>query len=147
MLKSSLLALVAVAAGISIVIQQALNANLKTVLNSAVWSGFTSYVVGVLCMTMLLVAFRDPVPATIAARVPWWAWSGGFFGAFFIFMAILLIPQLGAATFMALIIAGQMIGSVIFDHFGLLGLAQRSVDAPRLIGVALLIAGVLLIRR
>jgi len=37
-----------------------------------------------------------------------------------------------------------MITSLAFDNYGLLGLAQRSVDAPRLIGVALLVAGVVL---
>ena len=44
-------------------------------------------------------------------------------------------------------ITGQMLASVAFDHFGWLGLAQRPVDVPRLIGVALLIGGVVLIRR
>jgi transporter family-2 protein len=57
------------------------------------------------------------------------------------------VPQLGAATFIALLIAGQMIASVTFDHFGWLGLAQRPIDLPRLAGVALLIGGVILIRR
>lgn len=60
---------------------------------------------------------------------------------------ILLVPKIGAATFIALLVAGQMLASVAFDHFGLLGLTQRPVDLPRLIGVALLIGGVLLIRR
>jgi transporter family-2 protein len=40
-----------------------------------------------------------------------------------------------------------MLASIVFDQFGLLGLAQRSVDLPRLIGVGLLIGGVVLIRR
>lgn len=138
----------AFAAGISIVIQQALNANLRTALSSAVWSGFASYFVGLLCMVLLAVALRDPVPsATVASRIPWWAWSGGLFGAIFIGLAIYLIPILGAATFISLLIAGQMLTSVTFDHFGWLGLEQRSVDLPRLIGAALLIAGVVLIRR
>ncbi len=57
------------------------------------------------------------------------------------------MPQIGAATFSALLITGQMLASVAFDHFGWLGLAQRSVDLPRLIGAGLLIAGVVLIRR
>ena len=69
------------------------------------------------------------------------------FGAIFIGLAIFLVPQLGAATFIALLVAGQMLGSVAFDHFGWLGLAQRSVDLTRLLGVALLIGGVVLIRR
>jgi transporter family-2 protein len=140
--------LLAVAAGVSIVVQQVLNSNLRTSLNSAAWSGFMSYFVGVVCMALLALALRDPLPsASVAARIPWWAWSGGLFGAIFIGLAILLVPQLGAATFIALLVTGQMLASVTFDHFGWLGLAQRPIDVPRLIGVALLIGGVILIRR
>lgn len=140
--------MLAVAAGISIVIQQALNANLRTELNSTVWSGFVSYLVGVVCMALLAVALREPLPSMGAmARIPWWAWSGGLFGAVFIGLGIVLVPQLGAATFIALLIAGQMLASVTFDHFGWLGLAQRPIDLSRVIGVILLIAGVVLIRR
>lgn len=135
-------------AGISIVIQQALNANLRTALDSAVWSGFTSYLVGLLCMAALVIALREPIPSAGAmSRIPWWAWSGGMFGAIFIAFAIYLVPVLGAATFISLLIAGQMIASITFDHFGWLGLAQRTIDLPRLIGAGLLIAGVVLIRR
>ena len=140
--------LLAVSAGLAIVIQQVLNANLRTALNSAVWSGVTSYLVGLVCMVALALALREPlVSAGTIARVPWWAWSGGMFGAIFIALAILLIPHLGAATFIALLISGQMLASVAFDHFGWLGLAQRPIDLPRLLGVALLIGGVVLIRR
>ena len=140
--------LLAIAAGVSIVVQQVLNSNLRAALNSAAWSGFMSYFVGVVCMALLALALRDPLPsAGVAARIPWWAWSGGLFGATFIGLAILLVPQLGAATFIALLVTGQMLASVAFDHFGWLGLAQRPIDVPRLIGVALLIGGVVLIRR
>ena len=137
----------AILAGASIVVQQVLNANLRVALNSAAWSGFMSYFVGVTCMALLALALRDPVPsASIVARIPWWGWSGGLFGAIFIGLAIFLVPKLGAATFIALLVAGQMFASVTFDHFGWLGLAQRSIDLPRLIGVAFLIGGVILIR-
>jgi bacterial/archaeal transporter family-2 protein len=134
--------LLAVAAGASIVVQQVLNSNLRAALNSAAWSGFMSYFVGVICMALLALALRDPTPsAGVAARIPWWAWSGGLVGAIFIGLAILHVPYLGAATFIALLVTGQMLASVAFDHFGWLGLAQRPVDVPRLIG------GVILIRR
>jgi transporter family-2 protein len=77
-----LLGLLAVASGVSIVIQQALNTNLRTALNSAVWAGFMSYAVGLICMTLLVLSLRDPFPfASTAARLPWWAWTGGLFGA------------------------------------------------------------------
>ena len=138
----------AVAAGVSVVVQQVLNANLGAALNSAAWSGFTSYLLGLVCMVVLAAVLQDPVPSlAIATRVSWWAWSGGIFGAVFVGLAIFLVPQIGAATFLALLVSGQMLASVAFDHFGWLGLVQRTLDLPRLIGVGLLIAGVVLIRR
>ena len=147
MLKLAFPMIMAAAAGISLVVQQALNANLRTALGSAAWSGFMSYFIGVVCMAALALLLRDPVPsAAIAARIPWFAWSGGLFGAIFIGLGIFLVPQLGAATFFALLIAGQMLGSVAFDHFGLLGVPVHPISAVRIAGAALLVGGVILIR-
>jgi transporter family-2 protein len=58
----------------------------------------------------------------------------------------LLIPRLGAAIVIGLIVAGQMIGSLVFDHFGLLGVPVHSMSVSRLLGAMLLILGVVLIR-
>src|SRR5277367_762137 len=116
----------------SVVVQQILNANLRAQLNSAIWSGFTSYLVGVLCMMALAVVLQEPIPsAGVMARIPWWAWSGGIFGAVFIAISILVAQQLGAATLIALLVTGQMTAAIILDHFGWIGLAQRPIDLPR----------------
>jgi transporter family-2 protein len=148
MLNAAFSIVLTIVAGVSVVVQQALNANLRNAIGSAAWSGLISYAVGLACMVLLTLALRDPLPpAAVAARIPWWAWSGGLFGAIFIALAILLIPQLGAATFIALLVAGQMLASITLDHYGWLGLEQRSIDLPRLIGAGLLVAGVVLIRR
>jgi bacterial/archaeal transporter family-2 protein len=61
-------------------------------------------------------------------------------------VSILLLPHLGAATVVALLVTGQMLGSLVFDHYGLFGLTQQPFDLFRLTGAALLIAGVVLIR-
>ncbi len=140
-------ALLAIGAGVSVLIQQVLNANLRTELSSAAWSGFISYMLGMICMGVLALALRDPLPTGVIARVPWWAWSGGIFGAVFIGLSIVLIPQLGAAHFIALLVTGQMIAAVVFDHYGWLGIPERQIDILRIIGAALLIGGVVLIRR
>lgn len=148
MIKTVLPAALALLAGMSVVVQQILNANLRVQINSAVWSGFASYVLGVFCMAVLAIALREPLPsAGVMARVPWWAWSGGLFGAIFIGISILVAQRLGAAALIALLVAGQMTAAIALDHFGWLGLTQRPIDLPRLIGVALLVAGVVLIRR
>ena len=53
MLSALLPAFLAIAAGVSIVIQQALNANLRNAMHSTAWSGFVSYAVGLACMALL----------------------------------------------------------------------------------------------
>ena len=141
-------ALLTVGAGVSVFIQQALNANLRTELNSAAWSGFMSYLLGVAFMVCLALVLRDPVPsANTIARVPWWAWSGGIFGAIFIALSIFTIPKLGGALYIAILVTGQMVAALAFDSFGWLGIPQRPIDLPRLLGGALLVGGVVRIRR
>ena len=95
-------ALLTVGAGVSVFIQQVLNANLRAELTSAAWSGFMSYLLGVICMVCLAIALRDPLPSgNTIARVPWWAWSGGIFGDIFIALSIITIPKLGGAAYIA----------------------------------------------
>src|ERR1700719_2058426 len=65
--------------------------------------------------------------------------------AIFIVIALLSLPNLGVATVIALVIMGQTVGSIIFDHFGLSGL--RNVDFPSWLGALLLVVGVCLVRR
>jgi len=141
-------ALLTVGAGVSVFVQQALNANLRAELNSAAWSGFVSYVLGVAFMVCLAIVLRDPNQSgSTIGRVPGWAWSGGIFGAIFIALSIVTIPKLGGAAYIALLVTGQMVAALAFDHFGWLGIPQRSIDLPRMLGVALLVGGVVLIRR
>lgn len=140
--------MLAILAGASVTVQQVLNANLRAALSSAAWAGFVSYIVGVACMALLALALRNPVPSmVVAGRIPLWAYSGGLFGAIFIGLAIYLVPQIGAATFMVLLVTGQMLTSVAIDHFGLLGIPERPIDPSRLIGAVFLIGGCVLIRR
>ncbi|TWA87804.1 transporter family-2 protein [Azospirillum brasilense] len=139
--------LLVVGAGVSVALQQVLNANLRADLGSPWWAGFVSYVVGMLAM--LAVALLAPGPRLVEAvggAGSWVTWTGGLFGALFIGTAILMVPRLGAATVLALIVVGQMLGSLVFDHVGLLGLPQQPISPTRLAGAASLILGVVLIR-
>ena len=148
MLKLALPSALALLGGVSVVIQQALNANLRAELNSAAWSGFASYLLGLACMALLVVMLGEPVPsAALVARIPLWAWAGGFFGAVFIGLSIIVAHKLGAAALFALVVTGQMLAAIVLDHFGWLGLAQKPIDLSRLAGVCFLIGGVVLIRR
>jgi transporter family-2 protein len=136
-----------VAAGVCLALQQILNANLRIQLDSPWWAGFGSYFVGML--VMLVIASSTGMPKLqdgLSTHTSWLSWTGGLFGAIFIGTAILTIPRLGAATVLALIVVGQMLGSLTFDHFGLFGMPQHPASFVRLAGAGLLVAGVILVR-
>lgn len=139
--------ILALGAGASFVTQQAVNANLRASVGSAAWAGFVSYLGGTFCVLLLAFAVREAFPSTgVVTKSNWWAWSGGFFGAIHIGISILLVPRLGTAIFVALLVTGQMFASLAFDHFGLFGIPQHSVELSRLLGAILLVAGAVLIR-
>lgn len=139
--------LMVVGAGVSVALQQVLNARLRAELGSPWWSGFFSYFIGTLTMLAVIIAAGEPrLSAAMAARVSWASWMGGIFGAIFIATAIFMVPRLGAATVLALIVVGQMLGSLAFDHFGLLGVPQYPATLIRLAGGVLVVLGAILIR-
>jgi transporter family-2 protein len=139
--------LLVVAAGCSVAFQQLLNANLGKALQSAWWAAFVSYCGGTIALLILLVAVREPLFSFASAtRVPPVAWAGGIFGAIFIATSILMIPRFGVATVATLIVLGQLLSSLVFDHFGLLGTPEHQMTSVRLIGAACLIAGAAMIR-
>jgi transporter family-2 protein len=135
-------------AGISFVIQQAVNSDLRSSLGSAVWAGFVSYLGGTLCMLVLAFTFHESFPPGSAIiRGNWWAWSGGLFGAIYIGISIVLVPRVGTAVFLALLVAGQMLCSLVLDNYGLLGVREHPMNSTRLLGAGLLIGGVVLVRQ
>ena len=140
-----LLILTVVAVGGLIPLQAGINASLRASLNSPIFAAITNFGVG----GALLVLFGSRVTAPSlaeAARTPWWQWVGGSMGAVLVLAGVLLSHRLGAATFVASIILGQLVSSVVLDHFGWAGYAQHSLNGVRVLGLALLAAGVYLIR-
>lgn len=146
-MSSYLFYLLVVAAGASVAFQQVLNANLRIQIGSPWWAAASSYLVGLLFT--LAIAFVAPGPKVteiLPRSGEWLPWTGGIFGAAFIAITILMVPKLGAATTISLIVVGQMMLSLVMDHFGFLGLPVQPVSLLKLAGVGFLILGVVLIR-
>jgi transporter family-2 protein len=107
-----------------------------------------NFLVGLVAVGCWILAARLRPPSLAAlAAAPAWSWAGGILGAFYVTAVVLLTPRLGVAVTLALTLAGQMAGALLLDHAGALGLATRPITAPRLAGVVLVSAGVLLMRR
>ena len=137
-----------VLAGAALGTQPPINAQLRLVLGSPYWASFVSFLVGTAAMGLYALATRAPLLAlSPAGPAQWWAWSGGVLGAFYVTCALILAPRLGAATLVGLVVTGQLLASLAIDHFGLFGLPVHFAGWTRLLGAALLLAGVALIHR
>jgi transporter family-2 protein len=139
--------LFAFAAGAVLPFQAGINAQLAHWLHSPIRAAFAGFVVGTIALFVLSVLVWRPLPSgTRLANTPWWVWIGGLLGAFYVTGSIVTAPRLGAATLIALVVAGQSLASLLVDQYGWVGFHEHHVNAGRAAGMALVVAGVALVR-
>ena len=133
--------------GCLIPLQAAVNNQLKAhVGGSTVMASFVSFAVGTIALG-LIASFGDTRWKALGGLTDarGWQLTGGLLGAVFVFGTTLLAPRIGVAKMVALILAGQVIVSIMLDHYGWIGLAVRELTPLRLAGAALVVVGVLLV--
>ncbi|WP_025752612.1 MULTISPECIES: DMT family transporter [unclassified Pseudomonas] len=134
-------------AGAVLPFQATANAAVGRALGHWLWGAFTSLTVSSLVVIVALLVLRVPAPDMgKALQGPWWLWVGGVLGALYVAGAAALTPRLGAAGFLVLVVAGQIITAVLADHFGVMGLTGKPLNLARLAGVVLILCGVLLVQ-
>lgn len=135
-------------AGAMLPLQAGINSQLAKASGHAIWASGLSFVVGTLALLSIFFMMRLPWPGIIQLKeAPALAWTGGLMGAFFVTCMAFFAPKLGATTLLALIIAGQIVMSLLLDHFGAAGYIQQEITLPRIIGVLLIAAGVILVKK
>jgi bacterial/archaeal transporter family-2 protein len=139
--------LFAVAAGAMLPVQFGINAQLAAWLGSPLRATLVSFVVGAGVLLVATVLFaRGVAEGRDLGAAPWWVWVGGFLGAFYVLGSVVTAPKLGAAALFAFILAGQAIASLAVDHFGWVGFEENPITPGRLLGLALVAAGVAAVR-
>lgn len=148
-MKSQLIPIViAILAGTVLPMQVGLNVQLGKSVNQPIFAAFASFLVGTIALFLYLLIIKfDFGTISNSKSVSWVVWTAGILGAFYVAAAIILAPKLGTALTFSLVVAGQMGISLVFDHYGLLGLPIKTINWQRMMGVAFLVAGVLLIRK
>ncbi len=140
-------AFLVVIAGMMAPTQAGINARLSQWVHSNFLAALVSFSVGTLALLTFALVARIPWPsAAQLSNSPWWIWLGGFCGAFLVTVTIVSAPKLGATTMFAFLLGGQMLASLILDHFGIFGYPVQPISLWRVVGVLLLCAGVLLIK-
>jgi transporter family-2 protein len=145
---SLLLVVTALVIGVALPLQAGINAELRTWLGHPLQAALVSFAVGTTALFVLVVSLGlSWSGVSSVGRAPWWVWFGGLLGATYVSLTVVLAPRLGAATMIGAVMAGQLIGSLLMDHYGIVGYSVRSISIERLLGAALLVAGVMLIQR
>ncbi len=142
------LVVLAVLIGAGLSVQVGLNSQLRVQFGHPALAALGNFLVGTAALLVYLVVLRVTWPSTGTLRaVPANQWLGGLLGATYVAASALLAPRLGSATLLALIVGGQLLMSLVLDHYGWIGFPAHSVSAWRLCGAVLLVAGVVLIVR
>lgn len=140
--------LLALVAGAMMPTQAAINNKLAGYVASPISAAFISFLIGTVGLFVYMFATGVPISnLTNIKDAPPIAWIGGLLGAFFVAITVILAPRIGVAMTFSLIVAGQMLITLVLDHYGFLGLPVKEISLARIGGILLITAGVVIIRR
>lgn len=146
-MSRGLAVLLGVGAGCLVGMQAPINSRLGKSVGS-VEAATVSFLVGTVALVLILLIARGGIGGIgQIGRVPWWALIGGLLGAVYVSVALVAVRTLGASGLTAVVIGGQLVISVAIDRFGLLGVARQGIGVERVLGLALLAVGVVLVVR
>ncbi|WP_448632270.1 MULTISPECIES: DMT family transporter [Pseudomonas fluorescens group] len=139
--------LLAIAAGLGITLQTTLNGQLaKGMGGDSVAAALFSFTAGAACLGLFSLMRGGIVSSLAAIPVqPSWSLLGGLLGAGALLSYVVLAPKIGLSALLGLAIAGQIISSLVIDHFGLLGAIERPVSGVKLVGALVMLAGLAIV--
>ena len=134
--------LVALAAGMGISTQVAVNNHLRSFTAHPMQATLISFTVGTLATLAYCLVARDPQPRwTELIQQPWWVWTGGLLGVLWIWTSVVVTPHVGILAILCLSLAGQMVASCLIDQFGLFQSQVKPMNLGRVAGIALVLVG------
>ena len=135
-------------AGAAVPMQAGSNARLGGLLGHPFWATAISLCVSGAAIAVVMLLIKVPRPNGAALLgAPWWVWLGGLAGVFYITVALISVPRLGALNFIMAVVVGQLISSLLIDYFGLLGLPRNTPSLQKLLGVSVVLAGFVIASR
>jgi transporter family-2 protein len=146
-LHSTILALFgALAGGVALAVQAAINGHLGRALSDPVVAACISFGAGFLVLLAASLFRIDAVDRAALAGLPWWAWTGGALGAFYVLCTITAVSRLGVLSLVAALVLGQMGAALILDATGAFGGSVLAISWQRALAVLLVLSGLVLSR-
>lgn len=142
------LVLVAMLMGAFMAVQPAINGQLRLQVGTAAQAAMISTFVSTVSLAFFVFVVLRPdwPPLRELLHNPWWIWTGGLLGAVYVAMSVVLVQRLGGGVAFSLVILGQMVTVLVLEQFGLIGVPVHPINAPRVIGVLMVVGGAAMIR-
>ncbi len=140
-MKALLYVFVAVAGALTSV-EAGANAVLTKTLGGPWWAAILFSLLSLGLLAIGTIVLGGPFPTAEMRAVPWWGWTGGAVSALYILSMLVAPGQLGAGLFTGLTVTAAVVASIALDHFGLVGFERHAAGVGRLVGAALMIAGI-----
>lgn len=137
----------ALVAGVGLAVQAGANTQLKTSVGDPFKVSLYSFIIGTIALA-IIVLFNRNISSSCGhlLQASWWHWTGGILGAVYVVAVIILAPKLGVFYLFGLLVVGQIICSLLIDHFALLGFEHRPITFSKIIGLLFLVVGLFIIQ-
>jgi transporter family-2 protein len=139
--------LIGLGVGALVVIQGSMNSRVMMALGGAIPATLVSFIIGTLALFAVILVTGHVTLLKGLSQAPRWSLLAGVVGVAFVMGTAFLIPRIGTAHTVALLVCGQVLTGLVFDHFGLLGMPVIEISMTRMLGCGLLVLGAVLIGR
>ncbi len=138
---------IGLAAGCLLGAQPSINGQLGQHVSHPLQASLISFASGTTILLLLSVVSGNFPPrlSTSIHELPWWIWTGGAIGVLLVTTSLILVPKVGSLPWFAAVMTGQTVAAIVLDHYGMLGNPKAVASPLRLLGGALMIAGVMVI--
>ena len=137
----------AVIAGAFLPMQGSMNSKLAKAGENPVYASMISFTIGVLALVTYILLTSQNVSWKGLKDAPSYSWLGGVLGAFYVTVIVFAFPKIGPGLTFGLVVAGQLITSIVMEHFQIMGTPHQPISLGRIVGVLLIIIGVVAVKK
>ena len=134
-------------AGSFLPIQSGMNNKLAKTGGSPVHASMISFAIGLLALVIYIILTSQNVSWRGIKDAPTYAWIGGILGAFYVTIIVLAFPKIGPGLTFGLVVTGQLLISMLMEHFRVMGAEHIPMSIGRIAGMLLIVSGVIIMKK